>query len=108
MHKTFALIIEAIAVGRLERQLASKSDAPLEERFEYLLRRAQLLTVIAEETDDSEDRALAEEAWRSVRALRDPLVDHQFEESWLDLFERKYGDWKFNGGLGGPANRTDH
>lgn len=100
MQKIFAFIIEAIAIGRLEHELASKVDAPLEDRLEYLLRRAQLLTVIAEETGDGEDRLLAERAWKSVRALSDPSVDHQFDESWLDLLERKYGDWKSNGGLG--------
>lgn len=105
LNKTFAFIIEATAVARLERKLALRSDPPPEEQFEYLLRRAQLLAVMAEDTGDEEDRTLAEKAWGLVRAAQEKnsAVDVHFEESWAKLLRRKYGNWKPNTGLDIPC-----
>jgi hypothetical protein len=56
-----AFIAEAAAVERLRQEP--------DRRVEYLLRRANLLTCLAEQTGSIEDRALAEKAWESLRAL---------------------------------------
>lgn len=64
-----AFIVEAVEVECLRREVNSPRKGESDRQFEYLLRRANLLTCLAERTGGTEDRQLAEKAWEAVRAL---------------------------------------
>lgn len=63
------LVREVGEVARLARELPR--DAPVAERLAYHRRKAELLTLIAEQRDDQETREVAGNAWRQVRELEE-------------------------------------
>jgi hypothetical protein len=91
-NNDLAFIAEAAEVERLRQELDSRGGShgggEPDRRFEYLFRRANLLTCLAEQTGDTEDRTLAKKAWESLRALtRDrgrPRLVAVAHASWFD------------------------
>lgn len=69
VSKDIVFIAAVAEVEAISRRLATGEDLSPGEALDYRYRRATLLTYVAEETGDSNDRALAMKAWDSLRAL---------------------------------------